>query len=113
MNLIPTAYAAAVNDVAPPNQGGSIWTTVIMLAVFFAIFYFLLIRPQSKRAKEHRNLLASVAVGDEVVTSSGLMGKVTALNDNTITIEIAPNVNIRMQKSAISGVLPKGSLEKA
>ncbi len=114
MNLlsffIPTAYA----DVAPaaaPTTASSPWGTIIMLLAYFAIFYFLLIRPQSKRAKEQRQLLANLGKGDEVMTAGGIMGRVADIEDTTISLEIAPNVSIRIQKSSVTANLPKGSLK--
>lgn len=113
--IIPTAYAAgsATTSAAPHHQQGSIWSTVIMLAVFFVIFYFLLIRPQSKRAKAQRALLESVQVGEEVVTAAGLMGTIRAIDQNIVSLEIAKDVVIKIQKSAISGTLPKGTVKEA
>jgi preprotein translocase subunit YajC len=116
--LIPTAYAdsvvpatnAATTTTAAHPQG-SPWSTVIMLVVFFVIFYFLLIRPQSKRAKQQRQLLASLAKGDEVITMGGLMGKIVDIEDNIVSVEIAHNVVIKVQKPSVSSTLPKGTLK--
>jgi len=109
MSLIPTAFAAA--PAAATSSQASPWSTVIMLVVFFAIFYFLLIRPQSKKAKAQRAMLANLGKGDEVATSSGIMGKIVDIADTSVTLEIASNVNIQLQKGAISSVLPKGSVK--
>ena len=113
--LIPTVYAdaapAAAITAAPAAHQSSPWGTVIMLVVFFAIFYFLLIRPQSKRAKQQRQLLSSLNKGDEVMTSGGLMGKITDIEDNIISIEIAQNVVIKVQKPSVTATLPKGTLK--
>ncbi len=112
MNLIPTALAdAPAAAAAAPTSQASPWSTVIMLVVFFAIFYFLLIRPQSKKAKAQRAMLSNLGKGDEVVTASGIMGKITEIQDTSVTVEIASNVNIQLQKGAISSVLPKGSVK--
>ena len=86
---------------------------IIMLGVFFLIFWFFLIRPQMKRAKEHRELLSQLAKGDEVLTSGGILGRIDALTDLYVTIEIADNVRIRVQKQSISAVLPKGTIKAA
>lgn len=108
--IFPTAYAATAGAPAH-HQQGSIWSTVIMLAVFFAIFYFLLIRPQSKRAKAQRELIASLQVGEEVMTNAGIIGTIRSIDDNNIVaLEIAKDVQIKIQKNAISGTLPKGSV---
>ena len=87
--------------------------TLGMLALMGFIFYFLLIRPQQKRAKEHRNLVAALSKGDEVVTNGGILGKVTEVGDEYISVELADNVTVRLQKQAVSSVLPKGSLKAA
>jgi preprotein translocase subunit YajC len=113
--IIPTAYAAGASTTTTgaTHQQGSIWSTVIMLAVFFVIFYFLLIRPQSKRAKAQRALLESVQVGEDVVTAAGLMGTIRAIDQNIVSLEIAKDVIIKIQKNAISGTLPKGTVQEA
>ena len=80
------------------------------LIVIFVIFYFLLIRPQSKRAKEHKNMVANLAKGDEVATNGGLLGTITDLDDNFVTLEIANGVEVRVQRNAIAMLLPKGTL---
>lgn len=81
------------------------------LIFLIVLFYFLLIRPQMKRSKEHRDMLGKLAKGDEVVTSGGLTGVVRDLGENFITVEIADNVPVKMQRSAIVSVLPKGTLK--
>jgi preprotein translocase subunit YajC len=83
------------------------------LIVIFAIFYFLMIRPQNKRQKEHRELVAALASGDEVVTAGGVLGKVTAVGEQFLDIEIAPNVSIKVQRHTISAVMPKGTVKGA
>jgi preprotein translocase subunit YajC len=107
--VISDAHAA---DPAPTGQapGGGIMA-FLPLIIIFAIFYFLLIRPQSKRAKEHRAMVAALAKGDEVVTSGGLYGRVTELDEQTVTLEIAANVAVKLQRQAITQVLPKGTLK--
>jgi preprotein translocase subunit YajC len=77
----------------------------------FAVLYFLMIRPQQKKAKEHKALLEALSKGDEVVTSSGIAGRITKVGDEFVSVEIAENTEIRMQKGAIVVVLPKGSLK--
>ena len=84
-----------------------------MMGVFFAIMYFMIIRPQQKRAKDHKTMLEALSKGDEVVTGGGILGKVAQIGDNFIQIEIADNVQIKVQKQAIASVLPKGSLKNA
>ena len=112
MNLLSIFFSTAYADTAgAAPQQGSPWTTVIMLVVMFAIFYFLLIRPQSKRAKAQRELLASIGKGDEVMTSGGIMGKIVEVEDTVLSLEIAPNVVIKIQKAAIANSLPKGTIK--
>lgn len=87
--------------------------SLLPLVVIFVIFYFLLIRPQSKRAKEHKNMVAALAKGDEVVTNGGILGSITAIDDNFVTLEIASGVEIRIQRSAIGSLMPKGTIKSA
>jgi preprotein translocase subunit YajC len=82
-----------------------------MIGIFFAIMYFMIIRPQQKTQKEHTALLESLKKGNEVVTSGGMIGKVTALGDNLIEIKVAENTLLRVQRHAITSVLPKGSMK--
>lgn len=105
--LISTAHAAPAASPA----GGGIWTTVIMLGIFFVFMFFMVIRPQMKRQKEHRQLLNNLEKGNEVVTQGGVAGKVRDLGENFIVVEIADNVHVRVQKQSISSVVPKGTLD--
>jgi len=92
---------------------GSPYITLIMLGGMFAVFWFLLIRPQQKRAKEHKAMIDALAKGDEVVTSGGVLGRVTSLGPNYVSVEIAEKVEIKVQRPAIQTVLPKGTLKTA
>ena len=83
------------------------------LIIIFVLFYFLLIRPQAKRAKEHKNLVANLSKGDEVVTNGGLLGKIVDLSDSFATLELADNVQIKLQRHAIASVMPKGTIKSA
>ena len=85
--------------------------SLIMLIGMFAIFYFLLLRPQLKQAKQHKALVAGLAKGDEVATNGGLLGKIKEVGDNFLLIEIAKEVEVKVQKQAVSTVLPKGTLK--
>jgi preprotein translocase subunit YajC len=107
--LISDAYAEA----APAATGGDPLSSLIFFGGFILIFYFILIRPQQKRAKEHRNLVAALSKGDEVVTNGGILGKVTNVGDEYISVELADNVTVRVQRQAVASVLPKGSLKAA
>jgi preprotein translocase subunit YajC len=92
-------------------QGGLL--SFLPLIVIFVIFYFLLIRPQMKRAKEHRKLVEQLSTGSEVVTNGGLLGRITNVGESFVTVEIADNVQIKVQKHAISSVMPKGTVKSA
>jgi len=106
--LIPSAYAQAAGASQP-----SALVQLLPLVLIFVVFYFLLIRPQAKRAKEHKAMVAALAVGDEVVTSGGILGKVTETGDQFLTVEIAEGVQVKIQRHTVSAVLPKGSLKNA
>jgi preprotein translocase subunit YajC len=84
---------------------------IAILVVFVAIFYFMLIRPQQKRAKEQREMLARLAVGDEVATGGGLIGRITEVGDTIVTLEVATGVNVRVQRGQVTQLLPKGTLK--
>jgi preprotein translocase subunit YajC len=106
--LIPSAYAQAAG-ASQPNA----LVQLLPLVLIFVVFYFLLIRPQAKRAKEHKAMVAALAVGDEVVTSGGILGKVAEAGDQFLTVEIAEGVLVKVQRHTVSAVLPKGSLKNA
>jgi preprotein translocase subunit YajC len=106
--------SAAVAQAAPAaGAPGSPFPMLIMMVVLFGIFYFMMIRPQMKRQKEHRNLLSALSKGDEVVTNGGIAGRIEEVGDSFITVEIAPNVRVKLQKGAVAQVLPKGTLKSA
>ena len=105
--FIASAYA---QDAATPAGG---LLSFLPLIVIFIVFYFLLIRPQTKRAKEHRQLVEKLAVGDEVVTNGGVLGKITHVGDSFVTVEVADNVKIKLQKHAVASVVPKGTVKTA
>ena len=90
----------------PPGGGGSSqWMSFLPIILIFAIFYFLLIRPQQKKAKDHRALLSSLKVGDQVLTSGGIYGRVTGLRDDVITLEISDKVRVKVSRGHIAGVV--------
>ena len=110
--LITPAYAdASVPVQAAQAGGGSPISLTLMFVVFFVFFYFVMWRPQSKRAAAQRDLLASLAKGDEVITSGGFLGKIHKITDQYIALVIHSNTEIVVQKSAIIGALPKGTLK--
>lgn len=84
---------------------------LLPLILMFIVLWFLMIRPQMKRAKEHKNMVAALAKGDEVVTQGGIAGRITDLGDNFLHIEVADKVNILVQRQAVATVLPKGTLK--
>ncbi|MEM7026918.1 MAG: preprotein translocase subunit YajC [Pseudomonadota bacterium] len=94
---------------AQPQGAGII--NIFMLVFLFAIFYFMLIRPQLKQAKEHKQLVAGLGKGDEVVTSGGVLGKIKEVGDNFVLLEIAKEIEIKIQKQSVSNVLPKGTIK--
>ena len=100
-----------INDVyAQTSQTGGGMSMLIMIGIFFVIMYFMIIRPQNKRAKEHNKLIDSLTNGTEVVVSNGIMGKIVGIKDDTIDLEISKGVNIKIRKNSVSTVLPKGSI---
>ena len=111
LNLVVADAHAADPAPAGASPGGILGSPLIMIAVMFALFYFLLIRPQSKRAKEHRDMVTKLAKGDEVITNGGLLGRITDLDENYLTVEIASGVAVKMQRHAVLQVLPKGTLK--
>ncbi len=106
--LISAAYAQAA---APGPQ--STLMQLLPIVVLFVAFYFLLIRPQTKKAKEHREMVAKLAVGDEVVTTGGILGRVTEAGETFVTVEIARDVAIKVQRFQISQLMPKGTYKNA
>ena len=107
MNLFETAAYAAEGGAA----SGPGYMDLVLLVGFVAIFYFLLWRPQSKRRKEHASLMGSLDKGDEVVTSGGMVGQITKVEDDFIRLKVSDNVELRVQKSAVGATLPKGTLK--
>ena len=108
--FIANAYAQA----APAAAAGGAESTLLSLlplVLMFVVLYFIMIRPQMKRQKETKSMLEALAKGDEVVTAGGILGKVTKVAEQYVTVEIAPNTEITVQKSAVSTVLPKGTLK--
>jgi preprotein translocase subunit YajC len=103
--FISNAYAQA------EGIGSEGLVSLLPLVLIFVVFYFLLIRPQSKRQKEHRELVAALSVGDEVTTAGGLLGKVVEAKESFVRVEVADNVVLTVQKHTISAVMPKGTIK--
>lgn len=110
--LISSAYAQAGGAAAPQGIGGLLGSPIIFIVIMVGMMFFMF-RSQSKRQKEQRAMIAALAKGDEVVTNGGMAGRVDDLGDTFLTLEIAPNVKIKVQKSAVSLVLPKGTLKSS
>ncbi len=108
--LISPAYADTA-AAAPGQQNGGGFSLMLMTGIFLLFMYFIVWRPQSKRAKEQRDLLNSLAKGDEVVTTGGILGKIAKINENYVQLSLTDNVEIMIQKSSIAGALPKGTLK--
>ncbi len=109
--LIPAAQAQTTGGASA--GGGNPLMTLVPLVGLMVVMYFLMIRPQMKRQKEHRAMLDKLSRGDEVITSGGIAGVVSEVGENFITIEVADNVRVRVQKGAVGNVLPKGTLKSA
>jgi preprotein translocase subunit YajC len=104
--LISSAFAQS-----PSPLGDSGWTGLLPIVLMFVLLYFLMIRPQMKRAKEHKTMTEGLQKGDEVITAGGVLGKITRVGDPYLCVEIAPNTEIQVQKSAVQTLLPKGTLK--
>lgn len=101
---------ALAQDAAPAGGPGML-EALLPFAILFIVFYFLLIRPQSKRAKEHRRMVESLAKGDEIVTTGGLLGKITEVGENFIEIELTENTRVKVQRQMVGSVMPKGTIK--
>jgi len=104
--FISNAYA---QDSA--TSGGLL--SFLPLIIIFAIFYFMLIRPQMKRSKEHRQLVSQLGKGDEVVTNGGVLGRITAVSESFVTLEVGDKVQIKVQRHAVANIMPKGTIKSA
>lgn len=107
--LISSAWAQGGG--APAQDPGIMG--FLPLILIFIIFYFLLMRPQIKRAKEHRKMLETLSKNDEIATSGGLLGRITKIDDNFLTLEVADGVRVKLQKNAVASLLPKGTLKES
>ena len=92
-------------------QAGSGFMGLLPLILIFVVFYLFLIRPQMKQAKEHKKMVEALSKGDEVVTNGGIVGKITKIGDSFIQVEIAPEIEVKVQKHAVSATLPKGTVK--
>ena len=110
--LISSAYAQDAAPAASPGMGGLLGSPIVFILIMAAMMFFMF-RSQSKRQKELRNMIAALAKGDEVVTSGGVAGRIDDVGESFVTLEIAPDVKVKLQKTSISMVLPKGTLKSA
>lgn len=101
------AYAQAQNAAV----GSDSIMQFLPIAIVLIVFYFVLVRPQTKRTKEHETMVESLARGDEIVTTGGLLGKITEVGDNFILVELADNIHVKVQKQAVSSLMPKGTIK--
>ena len=108
--FISSAFAQAAPAAAAGGDMMSSLTSMLPLVLMFVVLYFVMIRPQMKKQKEHRSMIDALAKGDEVATAGGMLGKVTKLGDAYLTLELAPGVEVQLQRSAIVQVLPKGAI---
>jgi len=100
----------AIAQAAPAGQTDPLASLILPIGLV-VLFYFFLIRPQSKRQKEQKQMIADLQKGEEVITSGGILGKITKINDDFITLEIADNTTLRIQKSAVQTLMPKGTIK--
>ncbi len=100
-----SALAQTAGSEAP------VWSPLLMLGIFVVIFYLMVWRPQSKRTKEHKQLMGALAKGDEVMTTGGICGKVVRVTDDFVVVEVADKVELKFQKPSVNAILPKGTLK--
>jgi preprotein translocase subunit YajC len=109
--FISSAFAQTAPAAAAGGDMQSSLMSMLPLVLMFVVLYFVMIRPQMKKQKEHRSMIEALAKGDEIVTAGGLLGKVSKLGDNYLSLEIATGVEIQVQRSAVVQVLPKGAIK--
>ena len=103
-------FISDAQAAAPAGQSDPL-TSFLPLIIIFIVFYFLLIRPQTKKAKEHKQMVEALAKGDEVVTNGGLLGKVTKVGDNFVDLELAEGIVVKLQRHAVGSLMPKGTIK--
>ena len=108
--LISTAAAQSAGGATSAQNS---FISMLPLVLIFVVFYLMLIRPQNKKAKEHRSMIAALETGAEIATAGGIIGKVTEVSENFVTVEIANNVQVKVQRNTIAQVLPKGTLKSS
>ena len=110
-SLLNLFISDAAAQTGAPAAGGSIASALMLPVLLIVVFYFLLIRPQQKKQKEHRQMVEALGVGTEIVTGGGVLGKVTEMGEQFVTVEIADGVKVKVQRHSISAVLPKDTLK--
>ena len=107
--MIGNAFAQSAGGAA---AGGDTLMGLLPIILMFVVMYFIMIRPQMKKAKEHKTMLEALQKGDEVV-AVGILGKISRINDNYVSLEVAPNITIQVQRGAVTTLLPKGTVKDA
>ena len=103
-----------IEDAWAQTEGaGDPFLSLLPLVLIFGVFYFLLIRPQNKRQKEHKELVANIAVGDEIVTAGGVLGKIMEVKDQFVRVQVAEGIELKVQRHTIGAVMPKGTIKSA
>ncbi|MBW8310469.1 MAG: preprotein translocase subunit YajC [Rhizobium sp.] len=113
MSLLDILVSPAAAQAAGGPAAANPLMSLLPLVILFVVFWFLLLRPQMKKAKEHRELVAKLQKGDEVLTNGGIAGRIEDLGESFVTVEVADRVAIKVQRGAITAVLPKGTLKSA
>lgn len=108
--FISDAFAEGAAAAGGAQQDGGL-LGLLPLILIFVLFYFMLIRPQAKRAKEHKNMVEALAKGDEVVTNGGLLGRISEVGESFLTVKVADGVEVKIQKQSISALVPKGTMK--
>lgn len=108
MLFLPVALAFAEDATASTTPWMSQFVSMAPIAVLFIVFYFLLIRPQQKKAKEQKEMISNLQKGDNIISSSGIFGRITSVNEDSVTVEIAENVRVKMVKDAVASRKPQG-----
>jgi preprotein translocase subunit YajC len=107
----PLMFASDAWAQAPSGGSGGGFESMFLIVAMFAVLYFLMIRPQMKRAKEHKAMVDALQKGDEVITAGGVLGRITKVSDAYVSVEIASNVEVQVQRAAVQTVLPKGTIK--
>jgi preprotein translocase subunit YajC len=111
MSTMLFVTTAVAEGVEMQTQQGSIVSSMLMFGVIFVMFYVLMIRPQNKRQKEHKDLIGNLTVGDEIITTGGILGKIAKVSDNFFILTISEGVDVPVQKQAVASALPKGTIK--